>query len=791
WIGANDIDKPGLFVWSSNNNTFVNTRWSRGQPDNKYFSENNDTENCVLLWKSSNFSNDAICARQYSFVCQSDPCDTFLPGSLYGQEHHTCYKYYESPMTWSNAQKFCLSLNSHLVEPENDVLQTLQVYLYNRTAWIGGGNRGCTTSFQWYIRNTTIPSSSIQSTSVSGCTTQGLLWKQVNSSMSWTANDSQESHGFVCQSAITVIAPRLYLAVLPQLTIVSPHHGLLQVTSGSNDVIYVRFNVSNYQALKNFTVLPLVPRRAVSFYLEENTFLSSTDVYSCFVEVNSSQPVNVVLYIVSQSTTSSTLVYPVNMYTSSLQISKNYLPISLYNTTIDNNITLSITSMSTYTNKVNVEFRVQGHSKFVFFGDTQMTLSNVENISVLLEALYQTLHINLQSNLYGTYLYSAYPVMVTMGTVGDKTMDSSLDVSLPLDYIGQEYFIFTTSNVEIFSTKNRIKCQAVYDWTLINITAPNTSFLLKSVGDTYETNETNDQFYYINGNTSFYVYVIISRHSDSHQELCVTTLLPPSVWRDEYSFARVSNFYTVYMYIIAEIRFSSDILTNDTSVQWTCQHINESVYLGCTTKLPTSVTYLQIQVTNKTKFGAYLLAHDNKAICCHTLGISDIVSPNIEHFQHDKYLRRIRSHHEKSCGEEQSTTESTSQVSIEFSSQVTSEHFPSLLGTTIDSTYAPSDMSATTDVPTTTDVWTTHSTGIVTQMIQDDTKHVELFPAVDYHKLSSYQRNLISAPDERTSAFVIGMAGVIFLSAVMTLILLPDLVNIIRFSVRLKKTRLK
>lgn len=44
--------------------------------------------------------------------------------------------------------------------------------------------------------------------------------------------------------------------------------------------------------------------------------------------------------------------------------------------------------------------------------------SNVENISVSLEALYQTLHINLQSNLYGTYLYSAYPVMVTMGTIG-------------------------------------------------------------------------------------------------------------------------------------------------------------------------------------------------------------------------------------------------------------------------------------------------------------------------------------------------------------------------------------
>lgn len=154
-------------------------------------------------------------------------------------------------------------------------------------------------------------------------------------------------------------------------------------------------------------------------------------------------------------------------------------------------------------------------------------------------------------------------------------------------------------------------------------------------------------------------------------------------------------------------------------------------------------------------------------------------------------MRRIRSQHEKSCGEEQSTTESTSQVSIEFSSQVTSQNSTSLLGTTIDSTYAPSDVSATTDVPTTTDVWTFKSTDSVTQMIQEDTEHVELFPTVDYHKLSSYKRNHISAADKRTSAFVIGMTGVTFLSAVMILIILPDLVNIIRFSVRLRKTRLK
>ncbi|KAI8775522.1 hypothetical protein BgiBS90_023998 [Biomphalaria glabrata] len=127
-------------------------------------------------------------------------------------------------------------------------------------------------------------------------------------------NDNQctvRSH-HLCQIAITNTDYRLYVAAIPGQS--NLKHGLLQMTSNSTDVINVRCKVQYTQKVENITILFLLPGTAANFYLEENVFLASTDVYSRYVEVNSSQPVTLVLYIKDQSRISSTLVYPVRMY---------------------------------------------------------------------------------------------------------------------------------------------------------------------------------------------------------------------------------------------------------------------------------------------------------------------------------------------------------------------------------------------------------------------------------------------------------------------------------------------
>ncbi|KAK0069355.1 hypothetical protein Bpfe_001537, partial [Biomphalaria pfeifferi] len=99
---------------------------------------------------------------------------------------------------------------------------------------------------------------------------------------------------------------RLYVAAIPEQS--NLKRGLLQVTSNSTDVIHVRCKVRYTQNVENITILFLLPGIAANFYLGENVFLASTDVYSRYVEVNSSQPVTIVLYIKDQSWISSTLV---------------------------------------------------------------------------------------------------------------------------------------------------------------------------------------------------------------------------------------------------------------------------------------------------------------------------------------------------------------------------------------------------------------------------------------------------------------------------------------------------
>ena len=64
WVGLNDIDQEGMFVWTDGSpNTY--TRFDANQPDNRA-----GNEHCVLMkYQDGNFM-DRPCTRNQPFICE-------------------------------------------------------------------------------------------------------------------------------------------------------------------------------------------------------------------------------------------------------------------------------------------------------------------------------------------------------------------------------------------------------------------------------------------------------------------------------------------------------------------------------------------------------------------------------------------------------------------------------------------------------------------------------------------------------------------------------------------------
>ncbi|XP_055865617.1 uncharacterized protein LOC129922708 [Biomphalaria glabrata] len=491
-----------------------------------------------------------------------------------------------------------------------------------------------------------------------------------------------------------------------------------------------------------------------------------------------------------QTAMSSTLLYPSFMYSSTRPTSHNFP------STKDKSTSLTITSMSTGINNITVILNVQEQSSLVSLGTSPIMFGSVDTITASLESLHQSLNINQRSNLNGTYLYATTPALVTLGTLGSRTdqmdIDSTLDIILPLASIGEDYFLFPT-DIDPASTETIIQCQAVFDWTyvIIPIVEP-ISFLLPSTGDIHQQSLNNRHFYRIYGNASFYVYQISTRLSGGHLDTCMTSLLPSSLWRDEYDIAKVPDAYAVNIYIIAEATLPLDLVTNDTSLEWTCQSIPGSNYSGCSTRLPSEVTYLHLQLKDKkVMFGAYLLGQGDTSVFCHSVGVSDIaISSNDLNFPHEIYLQRLRNRHKDSC-DNTLTTEQTV-TSTEVTNQDTSHHNSSISQdvTTIvpesftEVTADPTSSSSSSSV-TTSPAKNTLATS--TPDIHEKTEAIVSFLKEDYQGLSSYKRARISVPDTRISSQVIGATGIAFLTCALVLLSYSDIISLIRFIILLIK----
>ena len=65
WIGLNDKDVEGNFVWVSDNSTVYYSNWDRGDPNNA-----GQGEHCVLIWTRDHKWDDAPCGWHRRPLCE-------------------------------------------------------------------------------------------------------------------------------------------------------------------------------------------------------------------------------------------------------------------------------------------------------------------------------------------------------------------------------------------------------------------------------------------------------------------------------------------------------------------------------------------------------------------------------------------------------------------------------------------------------------------------------------------------------------------------------------------------
>ncbi|XP_078327464.1 lectin BRA-3-like [Crassostrea virginica] len=68
WLGGNDLDAEGSWVWSGNLLNWNYANWRAAQPDNW------NSEDCLMMYTEDGTWNDLSCSNTLPFVCERHTC---------------------------------------------------------------------------------------------------------------------------------------------------------------------------------------------------------------------------------------------------------------------------------------------------------------------------------------------------------------------------------------------------------------------------------------------------------------------------------------------------------------------------------------------------------------------------------------------------------------------------------------------------------------------------------------------------------------------------------------------
>ncbi|KAM9450976.1 lymphocyte antigen 75-like [Clarias gariepinus] len=158
WIGLNDLEHPGYFVWSDKHEVKF-TYWAPGEPN----SHMGFKEDCVEMYHQSGRWNDVTCTEMNSYICKMAKGHYPLPSikpTVYGCPEgwdafeYSCYWFEQTAKTRAQAKAFCESKSSVLVHITDVYEQshfTAFLSSFSGNWWIGLRAKGesAGVNYQW------------------------------------------------------------------------------------------------------------------------------------------------------------------------------------------------------------------------------------------------------------------------------------------------------------------------------------------------------------------------------------------------------------------------------------------------------------------------------------------------------------------------------------------------------------------------------------------------------------------------------------------------------------------
>ncbi|XP_059828140.1 macrophage mannose receptor 1 [Hypanus sabinus] len=161
WIGLNDINQEGRYLWTEGKGVSY-TNWAKGFPTGQSYSYDNPQSDCVTvsvtakklggLWK------DNYCHIKRGFICQKykdrslSLKPTTAPGPNYYQYGNNSYKVITVKLKWQDAQKVCEAEGAQLVSIRNAFENSFMMLEANKAGeklWIGLNANATAGQYRW------------------------------------------------------------------------------------------------------------------------------------------------------------------------------------------------------------------------------------------------------------------------------------------------------------------------------------------------------------------------------------------------------------------------------------------------------------------------------------------------------------------------------------------------------------------------------------------------------------------------------------------------------------------
>ncbi|XP_007252805.3 macrophage mannose receptor 1 [Astyanax mexicanus] len=162
WIGLNDLEFSGYFLWS-NNHEVTFTYWAPGEPNNHL----GFNEDCVEMYQGNGRWNDVTCTELNTFICKMTKGHYPLPSikpTVYGCPQgwdafeYSCYWLEETAMTRAEAKTFCETKDKdssllHIGDLYEQAHFTARLASYSGHWWIGLRAKGESAGVDYYWDN--------------------------------------------------------------------------------------------------------------------------------------------------------------------------------------------------------------------------------------------------------------------------------------------------------------------------------------------------------------------------------------------------------------------------------------------------------------------------------------------------------------------------------------------------------------------------------------------------------------------------------------------------------------